>query len=270
MNVVEIKLEKLYVSPLNVRKILTNINSEEDITVGNLSENIKIHGLLNPLTVRKGGGGGGGGGGGLYEILAGQRRYLAVYQLGWKTVPCNIVDVDNQTAEELSLIENIQRNQMTNADKVRIFKKLNEAYNGDVSKITSSIRMSKPTIEKYLKIGKLPNSVIALLDKKGKAKITIEVAVELTKIDSTRIEDIMDIVEAIIHLNSEQKIATINNFIKSDYNMDTLSKDNTATAKVVKKSHPPPYIIDNESNMIEIPKELYGKVLKLIENWNVL
>lgn len=100
MDIQNIPIEKLTISELNVRK---TISTEDDETnIEDLANDIKINNLLNPLTVRlydnK------------YEIIAGQRRFLALKLLNWKSIPCHIMNVNNQKAEEISLIENVQRN----------------------------------------------------------------------------------------------------------------------------------------------------------------
>ena len=120
MNVLSIPIKQVTVSILNVRKQIT-CNEDEEGSIIDLANNIKINWLLNPLTVRFVND--------EYEVIAGQRRYMAIKLLEWDTVPCNVMNVDNQKAKELSLVENIQRNQMTTADKVRAYSRLYEVYN---------------------------------------------------------------------------------------------------------------------------------------------
>lgn len=135
MEYIDITIDKLQVSHLNVRKILS---SEEDETcIEDLANNIKNNGLINPITVRK-----------LdnsenYEIIAGQRRFLAIKLLNNKTISCHILNISNQKAEEISLVENVQRNQMTTTDKVKAYSKLYEVYNKDIEKVVNAIHISK-------------------------------------------------------------------------------------------------------------------------------
>ena len=81
---------------------------------------------FNPITVRLNGD--------KYEIIAGQRRFLAMKQLNKTHIPCNVLTIDTQKAEEISLVENVQRNQMTTCDKVRSYSKLYDVYNKDIDK----------------------------------------------------------------------------------------------------------------------------------------
>ena len=98
MDIRIIDIHKLYVSNINVRKTL--ISEEDETGIIDLSNDININGLINPITVRitndK------------YEIVAGQRRYLAMKYLNKLEIPCNVINVDTQKAEEISLVENVQ------------------------------------------------------------------------------------------------------------------------------------------------------------------
>jgi len=136
MEVKEIDINILYVSEFNVRKTL-EIN-EDDTSIGDLSNDIRTNGLINPITVRKMDD--------KYEIIAGQRRYLAYKLLNKNSISCSIVDVSSQKAEELSLVENVQRNPMTNSDKVKIYSKLFEIYNKDINKVVNTVNISRTTI----------------------------------------------------------------------------------------------------------------------------
>lgn len=95
MSIVDIPLEKLFVSPLNVRKTVDG----DSIVV--LASAIKEVGLLNPITVRRAKGGGDN-----YEIIAGQRRFLALTYLKAETAKCIIKNVSDVEALSISLDEN--------------------------------------------------------------------------------------------------------------------------------------------------------------------
>ena len=202
MEVKELDITLLFVSELNVRKTLTS--DEDETGISDLANDIRANGLINPITVRRMES--------KYEIIAGQRRYLACKLLNKPTIPCNIVDVTRQKAEEISLVENVQRNPMTNSDKIKTYSKLYEVYNKDIDKVISVINISKITLTKYLKLNSLPDDIIRLLDTSSENKITIEVAVELTKLPAA--VDKMKIVKNIQSLTSAQKIKAIKDFIR--------------------------------------------------------
>ena len=83
----EIPLSEIIVSKNNVRKDLSN--DTVDSSIASLAENIKQNGLINPICVNIGTG--------LekkYTVYAGQRRFLAIKQLGWKSVMCKVTNLD--------------------------------------------------------------------------------------------------------------------------------------------------------------------------------
>jgi ParB family chromosome partitioning protein len=113
-NIKQINIDDLNISQLNVRKI----NDLESIE--NLADNIKKNGLLNPLTVifnkisNK------------YDIIAGQRRYHALKKNNMVSVSCNILNetMSEQEQVSISLIENVQRVNMSLCERVKTYKKL--------------------------------------------------------------------------------------------------------------------------------------------------
>ena len=262
MNVYEIGLDKLFVSNINVRKTLTSEEDETGIT--DLSNDIKVNGLINPITVRvsdkKDG---------TYEIIAGQRRFLAIRLLGRKTISCNVLDVNTQKAEEISLVENVQRNQMTTCDKIRSYSKLYEFYNRDINKVISVIHISKQTIQKYLKIENLPEEVLEKLDSSGTEKISLDVAIELSKLDNNIDKTI--VLQNLETLTNAQRIETLKNFRNSN-DMDIENLNDIKEKVIIKDNNMniiearPPYIYDKtiDKNII-IPEDMYDEILRLIK-----
>ena len=159
MDVRSIPLDALRVSDLNVRKTLQS--DEDEANVNDLAVDISENGLLNPLTVR------GIPGCAAYEVIAGQRRFMALKLLKQATAPCNIIAATDEKAEELSLVENVQRNQMTTADKVRAYSRLHAVYGSDADKVAAAVHVSKATIMKYVKVKDLPRRSCAGWTKPG-------------------------------------------------------------------------------------------------------
>lgn len=258
MNVEDIEISKLYVSTVNARKIL---ESEEDETgIEDLANDIRTNGLINPITVRVNGD--------KYEIIAGQRRFLAMKQLDRSHIPCNILNIDTQKAEEISLVENVQRNQMTMRDKVRSYSKLYDVYNGDIDKVLSAIHISKQTVQKYLKLRTLPEEVLNLLDSKGENKISIDVAIELTKLPANT--DMLKVLTKIITLTNKQKIYAIKLYNKEgDDDINNLDNIKNAVAicsnDIEIESQYPPYVIDNTFKKILIPDSMFDEIVDLIK-----
>jgi ParB family chromosome partitioning protein len=120
--VLQVPLDRLRVSAANTRK--DTDAGQEDASITGLAQSIRQQGLLNPLTIRPLGDG-------TYEIIAGQRRYLACRELGLATVAAIVrEEVSDTSAVALSLIENVQRADMHPLDKARAYQDLKEHYEG--------------------------------------------------------------------------------------------------------------------------------------------
>lgn len=258
MEVKDIDIISLYVSELNVRKILTS--DEDETGISDLANDIRSNGLINPITVRKSKD--------KYEIIAGQRRYLACKMLKRSTIPCNIVDVSTQKAEELSLVENIQRNPMTNSDKIKTYTKLYNVYNKDIDKVINAVNISKATLVKYIKLSTLPEEVIKLLDTTGDEKITIDVAVELTKLPDG--VNKLQLVKNIQTLTSTQKITAIKDFIRNDCSdaedINDIKDDIAIQQNNIILAPSFPYVKDEHGKNIRIPQNLFADVITLIKS----
>ena len=135
---------KLYISDLNVRKEIDREVEEDETSILSLSADIRKNGLINPITVRKKND--------KYEIIAGQRRYLACKQIDMKTIKCNILDINDEDAEMISLSENIQRNKMTQQDKCNVFFKMYNKVNKDINELSKITHLSAKTLKQYIQI----------------------------------------------------------------------------------------------------------------------
>ena len=252
MNIDNINVDKLYISDINVRK--TNINEIEE-----LSNSIDINGLINPITVRKDNDD-------KYEIIAGQRRYLAMKELNKHTIPCNIIVANDEKAEELSLIENLQKNNLSNCDKVKSFSKLYDNYANDYDKIKSLVKVSKATIKKYLRIKDLPLEVLEKLDANDKTKINVPIAIELLPLVNKDI-DLIDVIDKLAPLKSKNKIAAIKKFNENNAttidDFDDIIEEINNNEKVDYKG---PYVFDSiKQQNILIPEDMYADIINFIK-----
>jgi ParB family chromosome partitioning protein len=252
MNIDNINVDKLYISDINVRK--TNINE-----ITELSNSIDINGLINPITVRKDDDD-------KYEIIAGQRRYLAMKELNKHTIPCNIIVANDEKAEELSLIENLQKNNLSNCDKVKSFSKLYDNYANDYDKIKSLVKISKATIKKYLRIKDLPIEVLEKLDANDKTKINVSIAIELLPLANKDI-DLINVIDKLAPLKSKNKITAIKKFNENnatDINdFDDIIEEINNNEKVDYKG---PYVFDSiKQQNILIPENMYADVINFIK-----
>ena len=188
-------------------------------------------------------------------------------ELHKKTIPCNIITIDNKTAKEMSLIENLQKNNLSNCDKILSVSKLYENET-DYDKIKSLTKISKATIKKYIQIKNLPYEVLLKLDEKGKNKINMPIAVALSNIE-TEI-DHNDLLDKLQNLKSKDKIEVIKRFtMMNTDDIDEIDdliqefEDNDDAKEKYKK----PYVFDTkEQKNLEIPEDLYEEIVELIKS----
>lgn len=154
MEVKEIKLDDINLSEFNTRKDLDA--GTEDTNLDDLANSIKEKGLLNPIIVMKRQDG-------KYDLIAGQRRFLACKKLGWKTIPAIIRDkLDDTDATIISLVENVHRADMNPVDKARAYQKIYEKYK-DYNRVAKETGVSISTIKKYLALLNLAPSILEKL-----------------------------------------------------------------------------------------------------------
>ena len=149
----EIPMKKIVISELNVRKNLEA--GSEDSNLEDLARSINEKGLLNPITIlnRQDN----------YELIAGQRRFLACQLLGWKTIPSLIrSDVDDFDARIISLVENVHRADLHPLDKGRAYQQLYDEF-GTYDRVSKETGLSYSTIKKYMNLLKLAPSIQKLL-----------------------------------------------------------------------------------------------------------
>lgn len=143
--------------------------------VKELAESIKNVGLLQPIIVRVNSSH-------CFEIVAGYRRFNACKKIGWRKITCHIVELDDKTAFEVSLIENVQRHTLNPIEEGLAFRNyVNKFGWGGVSDLAEKISKSPGYVSKRIRLVELPDSVIDLL---SKCEISISAAEELLPISS--------------------------------------------------------------------------------------
>ncbi len=160
----DITIELIDASALNVRKDLDA--GTEDSSIEDLAESIRQKGLLSPITVRPHGS--------RYELIVGQRRYLACRRLGLTSIRAIVrygaSDIDSK---EISLVENVHRAEMHPLDKARALRELLETYEGDVSRVVKETGIGQQTVKRYLALSSLPPEIQERLStSEGPAKVS--------------------------------------------------------------------------------------------------
>jgi ParB family chromosome partitioning protein len=131
-------VDLIHLNPLQPRQ---NIDTD-DANFKELIISIKENGILNPITVRKSEEG--------YTIIAGERRYKAAITAGLSQVPVVIRNVDEESAAALSLIENLQREDLTAIDEGKTYQRLIEQYGYTEEELGKQIHKSQPYISARL------------------------------------------------------------------------------------------------------------------------
>ena len=148
------------------RKIFDEINLEE------LTNSIKERGMLQPIIVRKSLDDGT-----KFEIIAGERRWLAAQKAGLHDVPVVVTEADDLKSLEFAIVENVQRHDLNPLEEAQGYKRLIDEFNYDQEKVSKFIGKSRSYISNALRILTLPNDVIKLIEDQklstGHAKILV-------------------------------------------------------------------------------------------------
>ncbi|NLT20958.1 MAG: ParB/RepB/Spo0J family partition protein [Syntrophomonadaceae bacterium] len=121
-----------------------------------LSDSIREHGVLQPLLVRTKNK--------KYEIIAGERRWRAAQQAGLKTLPVLIKDIDDEEAAEFSLIENIQRDDLTVLEEAQAYRNMIDNFSYTQEKLASRVGKSRAHIANTIRILKLPAEILDYIE----------------------------------------------------------------------------------------------------------
>ena len=148
------------------RKIFDETSLEE------LTNSIKERGVIQPIIVRKSNDNKS-----KFEIIAGERRWLAAQRAGLHNVPVVITEADDLKSLEFAIVENVQRHDLNPLEEAQGFKRLIDEFSYDQEKVSKFIGKSRSYITNSLRILTLPDDVIKLIEKQklttGHAKILV-------------------------------------------------------------------------------------------------
>lgn len=164
---VEILLEQIEINPFQPR---ADFDPE---SLNELAESIKVHGVIQPVTVRQISPN-------RFQLITGERRLRASKMAGRKTIPAYVRTADDQEMLEMALIENIQREELNAVEIAINYKRLIEECHITQEQLAQRIGKDRSTVTNYLRLLKLPPDILAALKKKqltmghARAIITIE------------------------------------------------------------------------------------------------
>lgn len=127
---------------------------EEELAA--LAESIRVHGVLQPLTVRETGGG-------YYQIIAGERRWRASRMAGLTDVPAIVIEADDKKAKELALIENLQRQDLNSVEEALGYQSLMNEFGLTQEEAAQRVGKSRPAVANALRLLTLDEKVLDML-----------------------------------------------------------------------------------------------------------
>ena len=125
--------------------------------LADLAQSIRLHGIIQPLTVRRLASG-------YYQIIAGERRWRAAKEAGLSEVPALIIEADDRKVMELALIENLQREDLNPAEEARGYQSLMEDYGLTQEQVAQRMGKSRPAIANTLRLLALPQDLMELVE----------------------------------------------------------------------------------------------------------
>ena len=152
-NTSKVLIGNLSRNPYQPRQIFSEEKLEE------LAQSIKKNGIIQPIAVRpsksdksK------------YEIVAGERRWLAAQRAGLHEIPVTILNLSDVESLEVAIVENIQRDDLNPIEEARGYKRLNEEFKYDHESISKLMSKSRSHISNTLRLLTLPKDVISMLE----------------------------------------------------------------------------------------------------------
>ncbi len=164
----ELALDKILPNPAQPR-----LSYEED-SLTELADSIREHGVLQPILVRPVGS--------KFELIAGERRWRASRLAKRETIPAIVVEFDEQTALEVSIIENLQREDVSPLEEASMFKKMTD-LGYSVRQLAQKIGKDKGYVENRMRLSDAPPEIRELVSVR---KDTLSHAYELMKVGDER------------------------------------------------------------------------------------
>jgi len=195
---------------VNVREIDTNAQQPRkqfgEEALAELAASIKVHGIVQPLIVKKKNG--------RYLIIAGERRFRAARMAGLNEVPVLVADYDETQIHEVSLIENIQREDLNPIEEAAAIRFLMKQHDMTQEEVASRLGKSRPAVANSLRLLQLPESVVERLKDgtlsagHGRALAGLTDSAETEKLAEETVRlgySVRTLEERIKHLNDRKK-----------------------------------------------------------------
>lgn len=129
----------------------------EEEALQDLADSIRVHGIIQPLTVRRLSSG-------YYQIIAGERRWRAAKLAGLKEVPAVVIEADDRKAAELAMIENLQREDLNPIEEANGYRVLMADFGMNQEEVATRVGKSRSAVANASRLLSLPDVVQALLE----------------------------------------------------------------------------------------------------------
>ena len=198
-DVLQLPLEQLEHNPYQTRTAALN-----EIALQELAASIKSVGVLQPIVVRTNGVG-------RYQVIAGERRWQAAHMAGLNAIPAIVRHVSNEQAMEMTIIENLQREDLNPIEQARAYDRLGREFGLTQEQMSIRTGLERSSISNFLRLLKLPTSVQAKIEQDqitishAKYLLAMESAVETERIADRIVEQGLsvrqteELVNAMIH-----------------------------------------------------------------------
>tara|TARA_B100000575_G_scaffold291901_1_gene298899 strand:+ start:441 stop:1286 length:846 start_codon:yes stop_codon:yes gene_type:complete len=217
---IENKTNKLNLSEIIPNKYQPRKNFDED-NLEDLTNSIKERGVIQPIIVRKSDSKNG-----MYEIIAGERRWLAAQKAGLHNIPVVVTEADDLKSLEFAIVENVQRHDLNPLEEAKGYKRLIDEFNYDQEKVSKFIGKSRSYITNSLRLLNLPADVLQLVENQnltaGHAKILVGLD-NASYIANKIIEKKLSVRQTENFVKIFKKKKNINNFLK-DPNIKNLEE----------------------------------------------
>ena len=148
-----VSISDLIRNPYQPRETFNETKLEE------LANSIKKNGIIQPIAVRPNKSEVG-----KYEIVAGERRWLAAQKAGLHDIPVTVLDLSDVESLEVAIVENIQRDDLNPIEEARGYKRLSEEFNYDHEHISKLMSKSRSHVSNTLRLLTLPEDIIGMLE----------------------------------------------------------------------------------------------------------
>ena len=260
---VESKTNKLPISNITPNKFQPRKNFDED-NLDDLTNSIKERGVIQPIIVRESKSDNS-----KFEIIAGERRWLAAKKAGLHDIPVVITEADDLKSLEFAIVENVQRHDLNPLEEAQGYKRLIDEFSYDQEKVSKFIGKSRSYITNSLRLLNLPTEVLDYIEKKkitaGHAKILVGLENSLfiankiieKKLSVRQTEDLVKVFKGkkiSVNQSKDPNIRNLENDIIDKIGLRVLIKNNKKNKGTITFSYND---IDQLNKIIEIIKLNY-------------